>query len=87
MSSLAYLALVRFITGTSSAENQARAASKTEEEWQEETRAVHASVAREPFRHVSKLAETLSTHGFSEQFMFGIDTLLAGIVTRSRNGC
>lgn len=80
---LAYVASIRFISGTGGAEDHVRAAGQSEEECQEALRATYASVPLDRFPHVSEMAETLMTRGFDEHFEFGIDVLLAGIVAKA----
>lgn len=80
---LAYLALIRFISGSGSAEDHVRRAGHTEDEWQQEVRARCGSVPPDRFPEISGMAETLATHDFDQQFEFGIDAVLAGVVAKA----
>ena len=77
---LAYLSLIRFISGVESAADQLRAAGRKEDELREAMRDGYSSVSPDVFPHVSEIAENLSSKDFDEQFEFGVNTLLAGFV-------
>jgi AcrR family transcriptional regulator len=81
---LAYLTLIRFISGTGCAEDHVRRTGQTDDEWHEEVRSAYQSVPQERLPLVLGMAGILATRSFDEQFEFGIDALLAGFVARAR---
>jgi len=83
---LAYLSLIRVISGVAGAADQLRAAGQREDELHESMRDAYRSVSGDAFPHVSEMAMSLSNRSFDEQFDFGFDSLLAGFMATKKTG-
>ncbi|MDJ0788118.1 MAG: TetR/AcrR family transcriptional regulator [Myxococcota bacterium] len=78
---IAYISLVRFISGVVVAEERARGEGD-EAARQEDLRAAYASVPPEQFPNLSSLAASLARTGFEEQLQFGIELILEALARR-----
>jgi len=78
----AFLMLIRFITGVAVADERLHAEGTDETTWREELRAGYASVAPEQHPNVAALAGQVAGLRLQEEFEYGLDLILEGLVRR-----
>jgi AcrR family transcriptional regulator len=78
----AFFMLIRFITGVAVADERLHAEGSDETTWREELRAGYASVAPEQHPNVAALAGQVAGLRLQEEFEYGLDLILEGLVRR-----
>lgn len=78
----AFLTLIRFVTGVTVAEERLRAEGADEATWGEDLRAGYASVPPDEHPNVAAMAEHVATLRLQEEFEYGLDLLIEGLVRR-----
>ncbi len=78
----AFLMIIRFISGVTSAEERLRADGDDEATWREELRAGYASVQPDQLPNVFAMAAEVPGLGFQREFEYGLDLLIEGLVLR-----
>jgi AcrR family transcriptional regulator len=76
----AFLMVLRFVTGIAAAEEQVLRDSDSENSWRNGVRTKYVSVPHDRYPSVVVMAEEIKSLSFQEEFEFGLDRLLEGMM-------
>lgn len=76
----AFLMVLRFVTGIAAAEEQVLADSDSENSWRNGVHTKYTSVPQQKYPSVFGMAEEIKGLSFQEEFEFGLDLLLEGLM-------